>query len=112
MHIFLTSLVVQIRLVNGSTEYEGRVEVYYNGEWGTVCDDGWDLNDAKVVCRQLAYGPAIAANSYRLYSGQIWLSDLNCTGTESSIVNCSHSGWGINDCNHGSIAGVTCNGKF
>ena len=111
-----TSLIV--RLVNGSTKYEGRVEVYYNGQWGTVCDDGWDLNDAQVVCRQLGFGPAIAARNDKYYgqgSGQIWLDYLNCTGTELTIEYCSHSGWGIHDCYHEEGAGVVCatsNGNF
>ena len=105
-----------LRLVNGSTQYEGRVEVYYNGEWGTVCDDGWDLNDAQVVCRQLDFGPAIAARDRVFYgqgNGQIWLGNLNCTGTELNIEDCSHNGWEIEDCSHGEDAGVKCaNGNF
>ena len=101
-----------IRLVDGFTRYEGRVEVYYNGEWGTVCDDGWDLDDAQVVCRQLGYGQATAALTRAYYgqgSGNIWLSNVNCDGTESSIGNCPHLGWGIHTfCDHSEDASVRC----
>ena len=94
------------------------MEVYYNGEWGTVCDDGWDLNDAQVVCRQLGFGPAIIVRDNAYYgesSGQIWLDDLNCTGTELTLYECSHSGWGAENCNSTEGAGVRCavsNGNF
>ena len=105
-----------VRLVDGSTKYEGRVEVYYNGEWGTVCDDEWDLNDAQVVCRQLGFGPRILARNLAYYgqgSGKIWLDNVNCIGTELTIENCSHNGWGIENCAHREDAGVKCSrGNF
>ena len=105
-----------VRLVNGPTIYEGRVEVYYNGEWGTVCDDRWGLNDAQVVCRELGFSQAINARSRAFYgegSGTIWLDNVNCVGTELAIEHCSHRGWGIEDCFHSQDAGVKCaNGNF
>ena len=106
---------VTVRLVGGPTHYEGRVVVYHNGEWGTVCDDGWDLNDAQVVCRELGFVRAIDAKSEAFYgrgSGRIWLDNVNCVGTESTIGNCSHNGWGVGDCTHGEDAGVMCSGRF
>ena len=100
-----------VRLVNGPTKYEGRVEVYHNGAWGTVCDDGWDLNDAQVVCDELGFGNAVAARHRAFFgsgSGQIWLDEVHCIGTEVTIVNCSHSGWGSHDCAHEEDASVNC----
>ena len=100
-----------VRLTNGPTKYEGAVEVYHNGEWGAVCDNGWDINDAHVVCNQLYLGEAMNAIRGAFYgqsSGKIWLDDLNCTGTEKSIKQCPHNGWGTQNCSHSKTAGVKC----
>ena len=104
-------MIKLVRLVNGRTINQGRVEVYYDGQWGTVCDDGWDLKDAQVVCRELNLGRAISVTSNSFYgqsTRQIWLDNLNCVGTESTIRNCSHSGWGREDCDNTEEAGVSC----
>jgi len=85
--------------------------VYHNGEWGTVCDDKWDLSDAQVVCTELGFGNAIAVMHRAFYgqgSGKIWLDNLNCSGNEWTIGNCSHSGWGVENCNHDEDASVRC----
>uniref|UniRef100_A0A3Q2U800 SRCR domain-containing protein n=1 Tax=Fundulus heteroclitus TaxID=8078 RepID=A0A3Q2U800_FUNHE len=96
-----------VRLSGSTSTTEGRVEVYHNGEWGTVCDDNWDLADAQVVCRQLNFQGAISAVPGGP-SGQIWLDNVNCYGTEQKLASCSSHGWGNHNCGHEEDAGVIC----
>ena len=100
-----------VRLVGGSSYEEGRVEVYYQGQWGTVCDDEWDLDDANVICRMLGLPSASHAWSYAHFgqgSGPITLDDVSCQGYESSIADCPHRAWLEHNCGHSEDAGVTC----
>ena len=87
------------------------MEVYYQGQWGTVCDDGWDLNDANVACRMLGLPSATHAWDSAHFgqgSGSIALDDVSCYGYELSISDCQHNGWFTHNCGHNEDAGVTC----
>ena len=95
------------KVLNFDGTVSGRVEVNVK-RWGTVCADDWDINDARVVCRQLGYRYAINTTSRGQGSGMILMDNVACEGTESSIFNCSHNGMGNLNCQHGQGAGVTC----
>lgn len=85
--------------------------MYYNGAWGTVCDDGWDIDDARVVCRTLGFQDAEAAlccANFGQGTGQIWLDQVDCVGDESSLYSCGHNEVAIHDCYHREDAGVRC----
>ena len=109
----------KVRLADGTSPNEGRVEIFHvgehggeqKGEWGTICDDQWGLKDAAVICRMLNYSGALAApinGAYGEGSGEIWLDSVACLGNESSIEDCKHGGWGIHDCSHREDASVIC----
>ena len=104
-----------IRLVGGSSSREGRVEVFYAGVWGTVCNAGWGTSDANVVCRQLGFsrGTAITTSSrFGQGVGPTWMNNVNCGGGETRLHSCSFSGWGASQCrdHHSRDAGVVCSG--
>ena len=125
-----TCLEGDLRLVNGQSQFEGRVEICLNNVWGTVCDDSWYSSDARVVCRQLGYGTeSILHNLYMIYfivhifhvnsvaisfsnayfgqgTGPIHIDNVGCSGSESVLVQCNHLT--IDNCVHAEDAGVRC----
>ena len=105
----------QLRLVAGPSRCSGRLEVWHAGRWGTVCDDGWDLRDAAVVCRELGCGGPRqldpTAGRFGWGAGPIWLDDVRCTGTEAALADCPAAAWGKHNCAHNEDVGVTCAGE-
>lgn len=103
-----------VRLVNGTRRCSGRVEVFYHGTWGSVCDDGWGLKEAHVVCRQLGCGQAVSAPLGAHFgpgSGKILLDNVHCSGEESHLALCAHDTWFTHNCGHEEDAGAICSGE-
>uniref|UniRef100_A0A3B4CT25 SRCR domain-containing protein n=1 Tax=Pygocentrus nattereri TaxID=42514 RepID=A0A3B4CT25_PYGNA len=100
-----------VRLVDGSSRCDGRVEVLHRGQWGTVCGNSWDMSDAAVVCGEMACGEALHAFSDDYFgpgSGPIWMNNVYCSGSQSTLKNCISPGWGKHYCDHNKDAGVIC----
>lgn len=103
-----------MRLVDGDSRCAGRVEVFHREQWGTVCDDFWNLRAAEVVCRELGCGEAVDALGDAHFgqgSGPIWMRYMECSGSESTLKKCGSSGLSVDQCNHEEDAGVICSGK-
>ncbi|XP_077459416.1 lysyl oxidase homolog 2A [Stigmatopora argus] len=103
---------IQLRLVGVKRKkHEGRVEVLYKGEWGTVCDDDFSIYAAQVVCRELGFVDAESWSPSAKYGrgqGRIWLDNLDCNGREKSLTECPSNGFGVTDCKHSEDVGVVC----
>jgi len=93
----------------------GGVQVYYNGTWGTVCDDGFQMEEAHMVCISLGYtqakktyGPVHLCHKNLPPCGPILLDDLSCPPKATSVSECDHNGWGEHNCGHHQDIGVVC----
>ena len=102
-----------LRLVDTeSTQFGGRLEVYYYSEWGTICDDSWGSSDATVACRQMGFVGVSDSDSSLFGSGassqRIWLDDVACSGSELRLSACRHAGIGNENCAHSEDVGIVC----
>ncbi|XP_019523709.1 PREDICTED: CD5 antigen-like [Hipposideros armiger] len=105
-----------LRLADGLGRCKGRVEVKHQEQWGTVCNAGWNLSAAKVVCQQLGCGRATltqrCCNKATQGQGTIWLSQVSCSGQELSLQHCTSMLWGKNNCTHDEDTWVECEDPF
>jgi lysyl oxidase-like protein 2/3/4 len=103
-----------IKLVGGSNEREGNVEIFHNGRWGNICDDEWDKYEAEIVCNQLNFthgGKATHSGTFGKARRKFWMDNLYCTGKETELSACRFDGWGESDCEDSEAAGVVCNSE-
>ncbi|XP_033748268.1 multiple epidermal growth factor-like domains protein 11 [Pecten maximus] len=112
-----TTVSLNVRLVDGPTQNQGRVEIYNNGQWGTVCDDGFETDEAKAVCNELGYryGTAFERSYFGNGSGEIFVDNLDCSDRSTGPntlrlggILCHFNGWGDHNCNHREDASVVC----
>lgn len=106
----------EVRLVNGSDSYEGRVEIFENYQWSTICDTSWDEKDAGVICGQLGFerrGAALPGSHFGRGVGQISLHSIECLGDEPSLHDCEQDIVTTSDaCDHSHDASVRCPGML
>ena len=105
-----------VRLVGGDSLLEGRVELFFLGHWGTVCDYDWDLRDATVVCHQLGYLRAVKAPRSAAFgagSGPSWHWSMRCVGTERNLTECNNfNSYFGRTCPHSQDARVVCSSEY
>ena len=103
-------IVFPVRLQSGASSNKGQVEVFHDGQWGSICDDGWDDDDATVACRSLGfgYGEAFEDTTFGESEGPIWLDDVDCSGYEQNLAECRLLDWGVHDCYGWERASVRC----
>ncbi|XP_077977747.1 uncharacterized protein LOC144433313 [Glandiceps talaboti] len=98
-----------IRFIGGGVPYAGRVDIYLDREWGTICDIGWDDIDAEVVCTELGYPFGGKVKKFAEGTGPVWFENVDCSGTEKTILDCTdQNDKGKTSCGHSQDAGAAC----
>jgi hypothetical protein len=98
-----------LRLVDGTTSDNGRLEIQFGGVFGTICDDGFDLSEVEVACRELGFsGGSVQSGPVGAETLTIWLDDIACTGVEERLVDCPSNGVGVHNCSHSEDVGLAC----
>ena len=102
-----------VRLFGGDSENEGRVEIYYNNIWGTVCNTYWGSSDSDTVCRQLGYTGSTQNYHFTFFgnvNSPIWMDRVSCGTLDACLGKCSFTGFGNNRCQHSQDIFVNCSG--
>ena len=86
----------------------GAIEIYHDGTWRPICDDGFGMEEAVVACRHLGYSSAAGYSTVTGPTSEFWLDDVSCTGSELSLDECAHGGWGVHNCSAGETQAVEC----
>lgn len=94
------------------TPSQGRVEVLWDGQWGTVCSDNFDISDGHTICRYLGYPKALGTGKLGAGCGPIWFDEMKCVGNEYSPFSCNMNKIGNHDCTHSQDAGVVCQSEY
>ncbi|XP_018427288.1 PREDICTED: deleted in malignant brain tumors 1 protein-like [Nanorana parkeri] len=100
-----------LRLVGGARECQGRLEVFYNGSWGSVCSNLMSSHAVSVICQQLNCGTSgQLENPFTYGSGgaPYWLDLIDCRSRDGSLGECPSAPWGENECGAGEVAQITC----
>ncbi|XP_025102849.1 scavenger receptor cysteine-rich domain superfamily protein-like isoform X2 [Pomacea canaliculata] len=103
------------RLVQGTNDTgasKGRLEIFCNETWSTVCDDRFGKTEAEVACRMLGFNStrslAVRSSMYGEGSGTILMDDVWCQGSETDLLQCKHRGLYTHNCAHDEDVGIIC----
>ena len=101
-----------VHLINGTSPWQGRLEISYQDVWASVCDKGYDIDEGDVVCHQLGHDYAVEVKPGAFFgkgNGDIWINDLDCFGNETTLKQCRQLPWTAHKCLHDDDVGLICN---
>ena len=109
----LIYVIILARFQSGMSQLEGRLEIYYQGVWRSVCTQHWTLKEAHVACRMMGYHSALYARTiYGSFDSQVGIKDLRCNGSEKDLVGCRNNSWNLQGCQDKMYATAICSGKY